>query len=454
MSSKDRYVFPEDFMWGAACSAFQLEGASYIDGKTANIEEQAFEDPERKFKFQDDRTPYVSADFYHKYPQDIALMREMGIKSFRFSIAWARICPDVSGIPNRAGIDYYNRVIDELIAQGITPMFDLFHSDLPYWVIEEGGTCDERFVEWFVHYATICFREFGDRVKLWNTVNEPKLTIYGPYSFARSAPYIRDEALALKSTHNMLIAHFRCVKILHEMWPDAQIGAVNNAGKCYSMSFEAEHIEAADRHGAMQLLFLDPMLLGTYPKEALEYEGVGKYISEEMVAQLKSEFVPMDFYGINCYCPMFIRAGGTSADGTTYYKPDVPCDEYGFHTYAPAMFDLLMDLKDRYGDVPVYITENGYTCRRNVETMEVENDLNDTARINYIREHLRAARRAIRAGVNLKGYYYWSVMDCWEGSMGYGYPMGLIAVNFDTLERTPRDSFYYYQTVISHNMVD
>jgi len=285
-------------------------------------------------------------------------------------------------------------------------------------------------------------------------VNEPKLTIYGPYSFARSAPYIRDEALALKSTHNMLIAHFRCVKILHEMWPDAQIGAVNNAGKCYSMSFEAEHIEAADRHGAMQLLFLDPMLLGTYPKEALEYEGVGKYISEEMVAQLKSEFVPMDFYGINCYCPMFIRAGGTSADGTTYYKPDVPCDEYGFHTYAPAMFDLLMDLKDRYGDVPVYITENGYTCRRNVETMEVENDLNDTARINYIREHLRAARRAIRAGVNLKGYYYWSVMDCWEGSMGYGYPMGLIAVNFDTLERTPRDSFYYYQTVISHNMVD
>lgn len=454
MRVNSRFIFPEDFVWGAACSAFQLEGATYTDGKTANTYDQAFEDPERKSKFQDDRSPYIGADFYHRYPQDIAMFQELGIKSFRFSIAWTRICPDVSGEPNQAGIDFYNKVIDELIAHGITPMFDLFHSDLPYWVIEEGGICDEKFVEWFTHYAEICFREFGARVKLWNTVNEPKLSVYGPYSFARSAPYIRDEGLALKATHNMLIAHFRCVKMLHEMWPDAQIGAVNNAGKCYSLSFREEDIEAAERHGAMQLLFLDPMLLGRYPQEALDYENVGKHISEEMIAQVKEEFVPMDFYGINYYCPMFIRPGDSSVVGTTYAEPDVPKDAYGFHTYAPGMFDLLMDLQQRYGDVPVYITENGYTCRRNVATMEVENDLNDTARINYIREHLRAARRAIRAGVNLKGYYYWSVMDCWEGTMGYGYPMGLIAVNFDTLERTPRDSYHYYRTVIQNNRVD
>lgn len=454
MKKENDFRFPEDFVWGAACSAFQLEGASYLEGKTANVFEQAFDEPVRRRKFHDNRSPHVGADFYHRYPEDIALFKELGLGSFRFSIAWSRICPDVSGKPNQAGIDFYNHVIDELIAQGITPMFDLFHSDLPYWVIEEGGLCDEKFVDWFTHYAEICFREFGDRVKLWNTVNEPKISVYGAYSYANCAPYIKDEGLALKATQNMLIAHFRTVKLLHEMWPDAQIGAVNNAGKCFSMSFEAQDIEAASRHGAMQLLFLDPMLLGCYPPEVLAYEGIARYISEEMILQLKEEFVPMDFYGINCYCPMFIRSGDTSADGTTYFEPEVPKDAYGFHTYAPAMFDLLMDLKERYGEVPVYITENGFTCRRNVETMTVENDLHDAERISYIREHLRAARRAIRAGVKLKGYYYWSVMDCWEGTMGYGYPMGLISVNFDSLQRTPRDSFYYYQKVIRNKMVD
>ncbi len=230
MKNNNRFTFPEDFLWGAACSAFQLEGASYVDGRTANVYEHDFEDPVRKSKFQDDRTPYVGADFYHKYPEDLALMKEMGLKSFRFSISWSRICPDVSGTPNQAGIDFYNKVIDEMVAQGITPMFDLFHSDLPYWVIEEGGIIDDRFVDWFTHYATICFKEFGDRVKLWNTVNEPKLSVYGPYSFARGLPYVRDEALALKASHNMIIAHFRCVKILHKMWPDGQMGSVNNAG--------------------------------------------------------------------------------------------------------------------------------------------------------------------------------------------------------------------------------
>jgi len=252
----------------------------------------------------------------------------------------------------------------------------------------------------------------------------------------------------------MLIAHFRCVKMLHEMWPDAQIGAVNNAGKCYSLSFDPVDMDAADRHGAMQLLFLDPMLLGRYPKEVMDYPEMAKHVSEEMVDELKQEFVPMDFYGINCYCPMFVRSGNSSAYGTTWVETECPKDAYGFHTYAPGLYDLLVDLKDRYGDVPVYITENGYTYRRNMETMEVPDNYKDAERVNYIREHLRAASRAIKAGVNLKGYYYWSVMDCWEGFKGYGYPMGLIAVDFDTLERTPRDSFYYYQEVIKHNMVD
>ncbi len=451
----NRFTFPKDFLWGAACSAFQMEGGAQEGGRTQSVWDQRFRDPERKDKFQDDRSPDVTSDFYHKYPEDIAMMKELGIKSFRFSFSWNRVCPDISGKPSQAGIDFYNRVIDELIANGIEPMFDLFHTDLPYWVVEAGGMCSRSFINWFVDYATVCFKAFGDRVKLWNTVNEPKLSVYGTYSWAGYAPYIKDEGLALQATHNMLIAHFRCVKILHELWPDAQIGAVNNAGKCFSLSFEPEDIEAAERHGGMQLLFLDPMLLGEYPKEVMEYLPIRQHITDEMIAELKEEFVPMDYYGINCYCPMFIRPSNDAADGTTWMK-SVPYDSdaYGFHTYAPAMYDLLMDLRERYGDVPVYITENGYACRRNMKTMEVEHDLNDEKRIHYIRENLRSLNRAISAGINLKGYYYWSYMDCWEGTMGYGYPMGLVSVDFDTLERTPRDSYHYYKKIIAHNMVD
>ena len=450
----NRFTFPEDFVWGAACSAFQMEGGSYEGGKSESHYEHSFRDPEGRKNYQDDRSPDVSSDFYHKYKEDIALMRELGLKSFRFSFAWTRICPMVDGTPNREGIDFYNRVLDEMVAQGIEPMFDLFHSDIPQWVLDEGGIIDERFVDWFTHYAEICFREFGDRVKMWNTVNEPKLSVFGPYAHARYAPYLHDEGLALKATHHMLLAHFRCVKMLHEMWPDAKIGAVNNAGKCYSLTFDKNDMEAADRHLAMQLLFLDPMLLGEYPKEMMEYPALAKHVTPKMLKELKEEFVPMDYCGLNYYCPLFIRAGGESSYGTEWFDSGWPEDAYGFTTYAPGLFDLLMEIRDRYGDVPVYLTENGYTYKRDVATMTVENDLNDDRRVSYIREHLRTASRAIKAGINLCGYYYWSVMDCWEGMHGYGYPMGLISVNFDTLERTPRDSYHYYKQVIENNMVD
>jgi beta-glucosidase len=432
-----------------------MEGGAYEGGKSESHYEHSFRDPATKGKYQGDRSPDVSSDFYHKYPEDIKMMKELGLKSFRFSFAWTRICPDISGKPNKEGIDFYHRVLDEMIAQGIEPLFDLFHSDIPQWVLDNGGLVDDRYVDWFTHYAEVCFREFGGKVKLWSTVNEPKLSVYGSYAWGRYAPYKKDPALALKATHNMVIAHYRSVKLLHEMWPDAKIGAVNNAGKCHSLNFDKEDMDAADRHFAMQFLFLDPMVLGEYPKEMMEYPAMAQYVTPEMVKQLKEEFVPMDFYGINYYNPNFIRKGTESAYGSTWFEAGWEKDAYGFPTYGAGMLDLLMELRDRYGDMPIYITENGYTYRRDVATMTViGDDIHDKKRIDYIREHLRSVSRAIKLGINVKGYYYWSVMDCWEGTMGYGYPMGLISVNFDTLERTPRDSYYYYKTVIENNMVD
>jgi len=448
-------TFPKDFKWGVACSAFQLEGGTYEGGKSENIREHGFRDPEQRSHFRDTRSPDVIADFYHKYPEDFALFQELGTNTFRFSIAWTRICPDISCKPNQAGIDYYNGMIDSMIEHGMTPFFDLWHSDLPQWVLDNGGSPSENFVKWFSSFAEICFREFGDRVKLWSTVNEPKLTVYGAYAHAHGAPYMYDLELALKATRNMILAHFECVKILRKLWPDAKIGSVHCTGSNYCMSFEPEDIAAAKRHEAAQLLFLEPMMLGKFPQELLDYPDFAKYIKPEYIQQVKENFVPMDFFGLNYYSSGCCRSGNDSAYGTAGIPTPWEKDAYGFTSYPAGLFDLLMTLNKRYNGTPMYVTENGYTYRReDVFNMDLTPFHHDDKRIAYIREHLRSCARAIQAGVNLKGYYYWSAMDCWESGLGYGFPMGLVGVNFDTLERVPRDSFYYYQKVIANNMVD
>lgn len=447
--------FPQNFLWGAACSAMQMEGAIFEDGKTYNVSEYNFFNPHPEAIPEDTRSPEIGCDYYHKFREDHDLFRQLGLKAFRFSIAWSRICPDVNGKPNPLAIAHYNAVIDDMISKGITPFFDLWHSDLPRWVVDNGGIISDKFIGWFTHYAEICFREFGDRVKLWSTINEPKLNVYGVYSHAHGAPYLHDEALAMKATTNAILAHFEIVRILRKMWPDAQIGSIHNMGKCYSMSFDEQDIAAANRHGAMQLLFLDPMMKGEFPPEALAYPQSAKYILPEYITAIKENFIPMDFYGVNNYCPGFIRSGNSTAYGTHWFESGLPRDAYGFTTYPAGLFDMLMDLNDRYDGAAVIITENGYTYRRkDVFKMDLEDYQYDYERINYIREHLRECSRAIRAGVNLKGYFYWSIMDCWEGSMGFGYPMGLIGVNLDTRERIPRESFHYYKKVIESNMVD
>lgn len=449
------YQFPKDFMWGVGGSAFQMEGAMLEDGKTMNTREASFfatEEPREKFR--DPRSPAVGADFYHKYPEDIKLMGQLGPKVFRYSIAWARIIPSVDAEPNQKAIDFYNKVIDAMIAEGITPFMDLFHADLPLWVVEEGGIVDDRFVEWYTRYVTVCFKEFGDRVKWWSTVNEPMLMVFSPYSSARSMPFIKDQQQAFKATHNMILAHFSAVRALREISPDGKIGMVNNYCEVYPLSFEPEDVEACERRCAMYLTLMDPIVLGEYPKETRDYMNVKPYITEEMRQEIKEKFVPMDFGAINFYCPKFAQNDPTMVFGNAVKKVDMPRDAYGFVSYAPAMFDALVRLTERYDHLPLFISENGYTQFREPGTMELDSFQHDQARIEYMREHIRSCARALKAGVNLKGYFYWSFMDSWEVQRGFEVPMGLVGVNFDTLERRPRDSFYYYQQVIKNNTID
>ena len=197
------YKFPDDFLWGVGSAAFQIEGAMLEDGKTLNVREASFFEKERRVKFADERGPAVCTDFYHRYPEDIKLIGELGAKVFRYSIAWTRIIPNKDGKVNQKGIDFYNKVIDEMIKNGITPFMDLFHSDLPLWLEEEGGIADDRFVQWYADYAEVCFKAFGDRVKWWSTVNEPKLSVYGAYAFAHMHPFKHDPVQAWKAVQNM-----------------------------------------------------------------------------------------------------------------------------------------------------------------------------------------------------------------------------------------------------------
>ena len=454
----EKYSFPKDFLWGASCSAFQLEGAPLADGKTYNIREACFHSPEYNKKFQDQWGPDLGADFYHHYPEDIALFKELGLKAFRFSIAWSRICPDKSCKPNQAGIDYYNNMISELLKAGITPFFDLLHSDLPQWVYEEGGFADPKFIDYFTKYAEICFREFGDRVAYFSTVNEPKMSVYGAYAQARGVPYLKDMGLAMQATTNMILAHFNAVRLCRELCPNAKIGSVHNSGMTYPITNHPDDVARSEYLMQRQQIFLYPMMHGVYPELILTGEE-GPYITEQMKAEIKKNFIPADFYGINYYCPGHVESPEHKAQRTTPFDSGKKKDAYGFENDPNGLKDLSRYLAKWYGDTPCLITENGYTTRRPVDashpaTFDVENTLHDPERIDYIRGHLHVCSDIIQSGFPLKGYFYWSVMDCWESTMGYGYPMGLIAVHFPTLERKPRDSFYYYQKVIQDGFVD
>ena len=449
------YPFPKDFMWGVGGSAFQMEGAMLEDGKTLNIREAAFYADPRQETFLDEREPNVCADFYHRYAEDLALMGQLPGVVFRYSIAWARIIPGKDAEPNQKAIDFYNNVIDSMIANGIVPFMDLFHADLPLWVVEAGGIADPEFVDWYVRYAQVCFREFGDRVKFWSTANEPSLSVFEAYANARCMPYEKDIGRAMQASHNLILAHFETVRLLRQMWPDAKIGMVNNVGENYCHSFKQEDIDAAQRKVAYRLLYSDPAILGEYPRELQIYPPLSSYFTEAMRAEIKEKFVPMDFYGVNYYCPFHVRSGNKSLLGTAGFATDLPKDAYGFTTYAPGMFDVLYQLNARYSGMDLIITENGYATPRQPEMgMELEPLQQDTARQSYIREHVRECARLIRAGVNLKGYFYWAFMDTWEVKNGFRVPMGLVGINFDTQERRPRDSFYYYQNIMKHNMID
>jgi len=438
--------FPEGFLWGAATSAYQIEGSPLADGAGPSIWHRFSHSPGRTANGE---TGDVATDHYHRWPDDVQLMRQLGLGAYRFSISWSRILPLGTGTVNRAGLAFYDRLVDALLAAGIQPMATLYHWDLPAALDDRGGWLNPVVAEWFAEYTTVMARALDDRVTMWTTLNEPWVVADGGYLFGALAPGHRNVFEAPIASHNLLRAHGRAVQA-YRAAGHHKIGLVVNLEPKYAASDTADDAATVRRADAyMNRHYLDPVLLGSYPEELRDV--FGEAWREPAAADLDLIRQPIDFLGVNYY-----------TRGVTCDAPDVlPVrarriaqqqhvhTDTGWEVYPAALTRVLCWVKERYGDIPLYITENGAAFYDPPHA--IDGRVEDPLRIWYLREHLLAAREAIRAGVDLRGYFVWSLFDNYEWSLGFSKRFGIVHVNYQTLARTPKASARWYANVIRTN---
>ncbi|MBP1994252.1 glycoside hydrolase family 1 protein [Paenibacillus eucommiae] len=446
-----RFEFPPSFLWGAASSSFQIEGAAEEGGRGPSIWDAAARDyPER---FWNGHSPQTAADFYHHFVEDIKGMKELGLTSFRLSLSWSRIIPQGLGEINEAGLIFYDQVINELLAAGIEPFVDLYHWDLPQALSDNGGFKNPQIVTDFARYAEICFKRFGDRVKRWSTMNEPSVMAFASYRDGVYPPFETDMESALLAAHHMILMHYEAVRMYRSLGLTGEIGAVIAVVPVYPHTHSPNDRAAAQRQFDFVCgWWLQPMLEGSYPASVLECPEVGALMPAAFRQQLLQSFEPMDMIGLNYYSPARCAYDPAAFLQATDVRNFYAQSDYGFLTYPQGFYDILVYVKEKYNNPKVYITENG--IGQDTVNQETERLLQDDERISYVREHLRELSRAIRQGCNVHGYYHWSYLDDYEATSGYRYRFGLVHVDFLTQSRAFKRSWYYYQSVITERAVD
>ncbi|MBK5186912.1 MAG: beta-glucosidase [Gemmatimonadaceae bacterium] len=437
------YRFPDRFLWGAATSAYQIEGSPHADGAGPSIWDRFAHTPGRVVNGD---TGDVAADHYHRYLADVALMHELGLTSYRFSIAWGRILPQGTGKVNAAGLAFYDKLIDALLAKNIAPMVTLYHWDLPEALDARGGWVNRDIGSWFAEYAHVVFRAFDDRVPKWVTLNEPWVVMHEGYVAGTHAPGHHDIGEAPIVTHNLLRAHGSAVEAYRTVGKH-EIGLVVNLEPKYPASSSPDDESATRRADAyMNRQYLDPVFRGEYPAELAEIYGDAW--PELPADDWRLIQTPFDFLGINYYSRNVVRdaPGDPPLRAARVRQTDHVHTEMDWEVFPEALTRVLVWIKERYGNRPMYITENGAAFD---DPPHAENgQVDDPLRISYLREHLRAAHDAIAQGVDLRGYFAWSLLDNFEWSYGYAKRFGIVHVDFDTLERTPKASARFYSDVI------
>ncbi len=442
------HTFPDDFTWGVATSSYQIEGAWDADGKGESIWDRFSHTPGR---IEDGSTGDIACDHYHRYREDVALMKALGVRAYRFSIAWPRILPDGRGTVNQRGLDFYNRLVDALLEAGIAPYVTLYHWDLPQALQDAGGWPARATAEAFVEYAATVTRSLGDRVQHWMTLNEPWVSAVVGYLHGRHAPGHTNLDEMLAASHHLLLAHGLTLPVIRQNAPGSQVGIVLNLTPQVPASRSYADRKAAYRaDGFLNRWYLDPLAGRDYPHDMVaDFARPMGFVRDN---DLKIIAEPIDFLGINYYTRAVVRSQAIP-EGQNAPREVVPGEdvtEMGWEVYPEGLYDLLCRVHFDYHFPALFITENGAAFNDEVKQ---DGTVHDPRRIAYLRAHFRAAARAIRAGVPLKGYFVWSLLDNFEWSYGYTRRFGIVHVDFRTLERTPKASAAYYSQVVAANRV-
>ncbi|MEV0127194.1 GH1 family beta-glucosidase [Dactylosporangium sp. NPDC050688] len=463
MTSIDPLTFPPGFVWGAATASYQIEGAAQEDGRTPSIWDTFSHTPGKTLGGD---TGDVACDHYHRFREDVGLMKDLGVNAYRFSIAWPRVQPGGSGPANAKGLDFYRRLVDELLANDITPWVTLYHWDLPQELEDAGGWPARDTAARFADYAMLVHGALGDRVRHWTTFNEPWCSAFLGYASGVHAPGRQHAPDALAAMHHLLLGHGQAVESIRAADPGAQLGITLNL---YAISAADESrpddLDAVRRiDGLANRIFLDPVLLGSYPADVVaDLAGVSDFgfVRDgdlERIAQ------PLDLLGINYYSRHVVAAEDPDVPAEPYWRaptswpgsetvrflkrPGVPVTDMGWEVDAEGLTETLTRVARDYPAIPLYITENGAAY---IDTVGPDGSVEDTDRVAYFDAHFRACYDAITAGAPLRGYFAWSLLDNFEWAWGYTKRFGMIRVDYDTQERTIKASGHRYREVIKHN---
>jgi beta-glucosidase len=435
-----RIQFPENFLWGAATAAYQIEGAVNEDGRLPSIWDTFSHTPGC---VTNGDTGDVACDHYHRTREDVAMIAGLGVHAYRFSVAWSRVLPQGTGAVNEAGLDFYSRLVDRLLEHGVTPHLTLYHWDLPQALQDEGGWTNRATIDAFVRYADVVSKRLADRVPFWTTLNEPWCSAFLGNLTGEHAPGLRDLPTAVQVSHHLLVAHGAAVGVLRANGAQ-QVGIVLNPTHVEAATDTPADRAAAWRHdGYINRWWLDPLFKGSYPMDMFEWFG------EPPVQAGDLELInqPIDFLGVNYYQRSVIAEGSDPFLQTRSLHPEGEYTAQDWEVYPPGLYAMLTRLARDYTLPPLYITENGAAY----DDVLVEGRVHDEKRLQYIQGHLEQALRAVQDGVDLRGYFAWSLMDNFEWAWGYAKRFGIVYVDYATQKRTLKDSALWYRDVVRDN---
>ncbi|MBV9106991.1 MAG: beta-glucosidase [Verrucomicrobia bacterium] len=430
----------QPFLWGTATASYQIEGAVCEDGRAPSIWDTFSHTPH---KIERSETGDIACDHYHRHIEDIELMRHLGVQAYRFSISWSRILPTGKGKENAPGFDFYNRLVDDLLAAGITPFVTLFHWDLPQTLQDQGGFASRDISGWFSDYAVKTTERLGDRVANWIMLNEPSVFAFLGHATGVHAPGIADLKTFFATTHHLNLAQGAALQALRSNNASWKLGTTLNIHRGVAADGSEDSTRMAERHNDLwNASFLEPLLSGTYPARILP--EVEPYIR---AGDLKLIRQPIDFLGVNHYFRAYIQAKPDALIGYEQVAPPPPLPRTSFEwEINPGEFrDLLLELRERYQCPPIYITENGAYFD---DVLSEDGKVHDANRIAFLDGYIKAMQEARERGVDIRGYFVWSLLDNFEWASGYRPTFGLVKVDFNTQRRIPKDSYYWYRDLI------